>query len=85
MTAEIKTRKPAPKCRVNKHGEVVLTLSVEDAQYFRAAIGNTRGDEGYEAWDKLDAVCRNLPGFFRMGVTSGPFNTQSENRTYEQH
>lgn len=63
-------RTPAPKCRVNKHGEVVLTMSVEAAQFFRAVVGNTAGDvhgPSYLAWDKLDDVCRNLPGYFFLG------------------
>lgn len=73
-------QKPAPRCRVNKHGEVVLTMSVEDAQYFRAVVGNTNGGEGYEAWGVLDNVCLPLPGYFRLGKESGPFDTAPENR-----
>lgn len=83
MTTEIKTRIPAPKCRVNKHGEVVLTMSVEAAQYFRAVVGNTIGSDEYAAWDKLDDVCHQLPGYFKLGVKSGAFNTSQENRVVQ--
>lgn len=73
-------RKPPPKCKFNKHGEVVLTLSIDDAQYFRAVVGNTNGSEGYGAWDVLDGVCKTLPGYYKLGKTSGPFDTKPENR-----
>lgn len=78
MTAT--NRKPAPKCKFNKHGEVVLTLSVEDAQYFCAVLGNTNGDVGYDAWGVFADVCKTLPGYFKLGKTSGPFDTAPENR-----
>ena len=74
------TRKPAPKCKFNKHGEAVLTLPIDDAQYFRAVVGNTTGPEGGDAWDVLDDVCKTLPGYLKLGKTSGPFDTAPENR-----
>lgn len=72
-------RKPAPNCRVNEHGEVVLTMRVEEAQYFRAVVGNTNEGEGYKAWDVLDDVCQKLPGYFFLGK-AGVFDTTPENR-----
>lgn len=73
-------RTPAPKCRVNKHGEVVLTLTVEQAQRLRAVWGNTTAGEDYEPWDILDNCMKNLPGYFRLGKKSGAFDTSADNR-----
>lgn len=73
-------RAPAPKCRVNKHGEVVLTLTVEQAQRLRALWGNTTASEDYVPWRVLDDCVKNLPGYFRLGIETGAFNTSAANR-----